>query len=176
MNNDEIKAFCNERGLEHYFTDSGINKVAAINRDIEKTSFAWDVIIQLSDDTECSPGWDEWIDRDLANLDGALWYFDGRQRRINTLSIIGRRCFYEVLNGVIYDPRFESVYCDNYQTDLLQKRGRLKYIHSPQVFRHAWKEENNDELMRHTENEAIYLKDKTTYLSLGGYPMAYPNN
>ena len=94
------------------------------------------------------------------DLDGSLWYSDGRQDNICTLSIMGK-AVYSIL-GHLYHPDFLSVYCDNFYHDLMVRSNRMWKSKQP-VFHHEWGHENKDDLMRRNENRELYAKDKATY-------------
>jgi hypothetical protein len=106
------------------------NKIEACNRDIEKAN-DWDIIILISDDMECKAGgWDDRIRGDMKanypDTDGCLWYHDGAQSFISTLSIIGRK-YYDRYN-YIYHPSYKSFFCDNEYTEVAASQGKIKSI------------------------------------------------
>lgn len=158
MNNDATKTFCRERGIEHYYGDSK-TKVEAINADIDKTDFEWDVLALVSDDfAALGKHWDRHIAEDLGGRsDRAIWYPDGNQMRVCTLVIMGREIYRSW--GFVYHPGYKSVYCDNYYQLLLQREARLKFV-KKYIFQHQWKV---DELVRRNEVPAIYEADKALF-------------
>jgi hypothetical protein len=99
----------------------------------------------------------------FSKCNGALWYPDGFQSRICTLSIMGRPVYEEL--GHLYHPDFESVYCDNWYHEVMVRSNRLQKINR-QVFRHQWRKENNDALMRRNEGQAVYRRDKQVFVRL----------
>jgi hypothetical protein len=167
MKTDDIRQFCESRGIEYHYVPAK-NKTENYIAKIGDTSFVWDAVLLISDDMKClRKNWDAVIEHDFANCyDFAIWYPDGIQPRVNTLAVCGRGAYDKYLNGVLYDPRFESVYQDSYYQLLLQREGALKQIKLPDddlLFRHEWKIENNDELMQQTEARDVYERDRETF-------------
>jgi hypothetical protein len=106
------------------------NKIEACNRDIEKAD-DWDILILISDDMECKvQGWDERIREDMKvnflDTDGCLWYHDGAQSFISTLSVIGRKYFDRF--NYIYHPSYKSFFCDNEYTEVATNLKKIKNI------------------------------------------------
>ncbi len=99
----------------------------------------WDVLVLLSDDMVPQvKSWDAIICADLVHsfydLDGALWYDDGFVgEKLDTLPIMGRP-YYDRF-GYVYEPGYQSVWCDNEFTDVGKLLGRLPYS-SMCLFRH----------------------------------------
>ncbi len=148
---------------------SSENKIHAINRDMEWAG-EWDILICMSDDMVfIEPGFDLNIIMDMLKffpgLDGVLHYHDGSStgEQLMTMSIMGRK-YYE-RDGHIYDPRFKSLFCDNYAMDVARKRGCLKYIPEPRLFKHNNPMHNGnigaDKLFR--RNQLCYYEDRATY-------------
>lgn len=111
-----------------YFRTSN-TKVEAINRDIADVTVPWEILVVVSDDMWPQvQGWDTLIRGEIAATDGdcLVWHPDQKQKDIVTLPIM-TRAYYD-RDGHVYDPRFTSVFCDNLQTDLARKRGRLVFI------------------------------------------------
>ena len=103
------------------------NKIHAINRDIETYSklYEWDIIANLSDDQlAVKQGWDTIIRETMPNhLDASLFFQDGRQDRLNTMEILGRK-YYERFNYIYY-PEYKSFFCDNEAHEVAEKLGKL---------------------------------------------------
>lgn len=100
---------------------SGISKskIDACNRDLPEYGGHWDVVLLVSDDMWCvRQGWDVMIrERMLLHFpdtDGALWFFDGAQRQINTLECVGRKLYAQ--KGYLYHESYFSFFCDNETT------------------------------------------------------------
>lgn len=74
-------------------------KIQACNADLNEYEGDWDVVLLISDDMWCvRMGWDNVIRHHMMvrfpDTDGSLWFYDGAQRRINTLTCYGRK-YYE---------------------------------------------------------------------------------
>lgn len=61
------------------------------------------------------------------DMDGALWFFDGAQRKINTLECVGRKRW-ESNGRVLYYPGYKSFFCDNESTALGLRDRKLVFI------------------------------------------------
>jgi hypothetical protein len=74
-------------------------KIEACNADLPEYGGDWDVVLLISDDMWCvRKGWDSMIRDRMAqyfpDTDGSLWFYDGAQDKINTLTCYGRK-YYE---------------------------------------------------------------------------------
>ena len=110
-------------------------------------------------------GYDEIIRQDMKNnfedTDGVLWYHDGAQDRLNTLSILGKK-YYERFN-YIYHPDYISLWCDNEFTEVSIQLKRV-YKSSKVIIEHqhpAWQKSTYDEL--YVRNESYYSIDQINY-------------
>lgn len=142
------------------------NKIHACNRDIKKP-YKWDILLLISDDMFCeTDGWDKIIRNKMKehfpDTDGCLWFYDGYQERICTLSCMGKK-YYQLFN-YIYHPDYTSLWCDNEFTEVAQKLNKMVYIKDP-IIKHAhpcWgKKMQMDELYRH--NESFFQRDFNVY-------------
>lgn len=102
------------------------SKVAAYNA--VPTYIEWDILIAASDDMWCvQRGWDTIIREAMAanfpDTDGFLWFSDGRQPRICTMSIMGRMYFERT--GRVYHDEYRSFFCDNEATEVAESLGKL---------------------------------------------------
>jgi hypothetical protein len=168
MNNDTIisklKSYKDKVKIVYFFGESK-TKMQAINADIEKVN-GWDILLLASDDMiPIVQGYDEQIRKDMeenfADMDGVLWYNDGGQNNINTLSILGRE-YYKKFN-YIYHPDYISLWCDNEFTDVSIKLNKV-YRSDKVIIEHqhpAWQKTNYDEL--YMRNESYYGIDQQTY-------------
>ena len=103
------------------------NKIDAINRDIERVRFKWDILVNVSDDQVfIKKGFDKDIRDSFTDLDKFIHFPDGNQDRLATMSIIGYDYF--MRDKYIYHPSYKSVYCDNEAQDVAQMRGCYIYI------------------------------------------------
>lgn len=125
------------------------NKIDAINRDMEKYT-DWDILVLTSDDMiPIVDGYDNIIRQDMEkyhpDLDGVLHYIDG-YTQLNTLPILGKK-YYDRYN-FIYNPIYESFFCDNEFQEIATYLKRHQTI-SQILFRHehpVHTGQGNDEL------------------------------
>jgi hypothetical protein len=148
-----------------YFFGNSKTKIEAVNADMDKID-GWDILLLASDDMiPVVDGYDEIIRNDMyyyhRNMDGVLWYNDGGQNKINTLSILGNR-YYKRFN-YIYHPDYTSLWCDNEFTDVSVFLGKV-YKSDQTIIEHvhpAFNKTNFDEL--YVKNESFFNHDKAVY-------------
>lgn len=168
MNNENvIKKLRDKENLSYHFLPNR-SKIEAINAAIPPTG--WDIIVLASDDMiPQKKGWDTTIrnamTRYYPDTDGVLWFFDGYTRKLNTLSILGKK-YYDRFN-YIYHPDYKSLWCDNEFMDVANGLGKQKYIHNC-IIKHEHYVNNkkgttNDPLLK--KNEGFFNHDKNTYLT-----------
>lgn len=151
------------------FSGTSLNKIHAINRDMEK-AFEWDILVNGSDDMVCVvKGWDTILKTEMAmffpDTDGVLWHWDGdvnTQGKLNTMCIMGRK-YYERF-GYIYNPEYISLWSDNEFTKtsiLLNKCYESNLV----LFKHEHFSNNRniipDNLMKKTQS--YFKQDEKTY-------------
>lgn len=126
--------------ISYHYGDSK-NKIEAVNADLEGVQ--GDILILCSDDMIPQiKGYDDRICQDMEryfpDLDGCLNYFDGRRLdfpALMTLAIMGWK--YYLRFGYIYYPGYESLYCDNEQTQVATILGKIQNI--PEcIILHDW--------------------------------------
>jgi hypothetical protein len=148
------------------FSGPPSNKIQACNRDIEKAD-DWDILLLISDDMECKAiGWDQRM-KDEMNLyypdtDGCLWYHDGAQNFISTLSCIGRK-YYDRFN-YIYHPSYKSFFCDNEYTDIAVSLNKIKQI-PHMIIKHmhpSWVAGVNSDKL-YAKNDGYWTEDELNY-------------
>lgn len=148
-----------------YFLGNSKTKIQAVNADVNNVS-GWDILLLASDDMiPIERGYDDIIRTDMYNNfpdnDGVLWYNDGGQNNINTLSIMGKK-YYERFN-YIYHPEYISLWCDNEFTEVslqLKKVFRSDKI----IIEHqhpVYQKTNYDQL--YIRNESYYDHDRKTF-------------
>jgi hypothetical protein len=106
-------------------------KIEACNADLPTYAAPWDVVLLVSDDMLCNcDGWDvrlrELMCLHFPDTNGALWFYDGRQRSMNTIECVGRKryaCF-----GYLYHPAYRSFQCDTETTEVGLRDKALSYI------------------------------------------------
>jgi hypothetical protein len=98
------------------------NAVEAINNAAKISK--GDILIVVSDDSECPLHWDKiLLDAIGQSKDFVMKTDDGIQKRIITMPIMDR--IYYSRDGHIYDPAFSHSWCDTYLTEKAHKRGRV---------------------------------------------------
>jgi hypothetical protein len=168
MNNSSVvsrlKQYQSKVKLLYFFGDSK-TKIQAINADLEKVS-GWDILLLASDDMiPVVQGYDYIIRKDMndhfRDFDGVLWYNDGGQNNINTLSILGKK-YYDRF-GYIYHPDYISLWCDNEFTEVSKKLNKV-YQSEQVIIEHqhpVYQKTNYDSL--YVKNESYYNIDQQTY-------------
>lgn len=140
------------------------NKIAACNGGRYAD---WDILALASDDmVPVAEGYGARIiaamEEHFPYLDGAVFFSDGFQRsNLCTLPIMGRRLHQQF--GYVYDPAYQSLFCDREQTDILQAMGRLAYVPEKIIEHkhHIWGKAEKDELYK--RNDALEDQDKTVF-------------
>lgn len=91
-----------------------------------------DVLIVVSDDTDCPEGWDKIIMDDIINFEvlrkglgvgTVIKYDDGIQKEIVTMPVMDR-AFYNRF-GYIYNPVYKHAFCDTELTEVAKRTGCL---------------------------------------------------
>ena len=155
MNNDNAKQFMSSFKNLKFRYDDNSSKIEACNRGVSEENF--DIVVLVSDDMVPEVhGFDDVIiqrmTEEFPDTDGALWFFDGYNPDINTLSVLGRK-YYERFN-YIYHPSYTTQWCDQEHTDVSKSLGKLcryddvivRHLH-PEVA--ALRNDVRDALSRH---------------------------
>ena len=101
------------------FYNDNKSKIQAVNADMDKIDWKWDIVILVSDDMIPKvKGYDDRIREKMPlSTDAIVWINDGTQgNTLNTLSIMGRTMYDSF--GYIYHPSYKSLFCDTEFTDL----------------------------------------------------------
>lgn len=168
-------------------TGTSKNKIDAINRDINEYGGEWDLLIVGSDDMRPEMrGYDKFLadhmQKTFPDLDGCLWLptedstphkrgghrmIPGspayQQHWICMLPIMGRT-YYERFKYV-YHPDYVAFWCDNEQTRVAQKLGKMRFINEPDCVRHyhpAWHNEGVEDSLYGRSNP-FFLSDQQTF-------------
>lgn len=167
MNNPAMKRLFSSFGPNvHVFFGNSKSKIQAVNADMDR-GWDYDILLLASDDmVPVQKDYDRTIVQDMQrhfpDLDGVLHYNDGiRGPQLNTLCIMGKP-YYDRF-GYIYNPAYESVYCDNEFTEVSQTLGKSVYIDNI-IIRHKWMEGGKDALYSRNEDPALYHRDYHVYL------------
>lgn len=151
------------------------SKVEAINRTFDKSGGTiggnwcfndWEIVLVASDDmTPIVQGYDNIIREEMfkhfPDTDGVLWFYDGFRRDLNTLTILGRK-YYDRFN-YIYNPAYQSYYCDNELTDIATILGKQVFVDQCIIRHdfHAHVHEPGDAL--HHKNMRVFGLDGLIY-------------
>jgi len=141
-------------------------KVEAINADMEMAE-PWDIVLLASDDMIPQvQGYDNAIQLSMQenypDTGGGLWWYDGRQKDINTIQCLGRKEYGRL--GYLYHPDYKSLWCDNEATDVGRRDNTLRFIDRCIIRNESpdWGgNQKRDPLYR--RNNSFYHIDQKTY-------------
>lgn len=158
-----VRVACATRKMSIHFS-SNKSKVEAINRHIDGREF--DIVLLASDDMIPQVrGYDDVIrqqmDLHFPDLDGVLWFHDGRRRDLNTIALMGRKYFDRF--GYIYHPDYKSLWADNELQDVAAILGKQVFVDQV-ILKHehfSYGAAQLDETYRKSESD--YLDDERTY-------------
>lgn len=102
------------------------NKIHAINRDIDKIKYDWDVLVNMSDDMVLVKDWDKII-HDHIEPCMLMHFNDGNHNEYLCTMSVMHRDYYNI-DGYIYNPAYKSLYCDQEATEVAHIRGLRKYV------------------------------------------------
>lgn len=131
MNNSAVRSKI--QAYPHAFVVWGrsYSKIHAFNRDIIEVA-GWDILVAVSDDMEfIIYGFDnlirEGFQANAPDLDALLHYPDQDAKHIiPVLYVSGRKYFNRDL--YIYNPVYESLFCDNESKEVAELRGKYFYM------------------------------------------------
>jgi hypothetical protein len=155
-----------------FYSDNS-SKIEAVNADIDKVDWKWDIVILVSDDMIPKvKGYDDIIRSNMTpDLDRIVWVNDGVQGYfLNTLSIMGRKMYDSI--GYIYHPSYKSLFCDNEFTDLCKGSlaSKCSYIETVLIrhehFRAGFPEKNDALYQR---NQRYWSADFKNYIARKTY-------
>lgn len=151
-------------------------KIEACNADLPEYAGDWQVVLLVSDDMWCRrQGWDEMIRQRMQHYfpetDGALWFFDGSQRNINTLECVGRKRWIHF--GYLYHKAYSSFFCDDEQTAVGLRDKKLVFL-SESICTHEqphWGGGMKRDVI-YDRNNHFWRQDQETYhqRKAGGFP------
>lgn len=169
MNNPEVISRIAQYRNTHVSIGRSVSKIDAINR---LPQIKAEVVCNFSDDMIfIQKGFDEIIRQAFRdyypNLDGVIHFNDGKQYlNCMTMSIIGRN--YLTLDQYIYQPEYESLWCDLEAQEVARIRGKYQYMgDSLVIFNHLhpsfglgdW-----DDQYRKTEAHGVRSSDEQVYI------------
>jgi len=128
---DYLKLFDNFGYTEKGCTYDNKSAIEAINK-AAKVAIG-DILVVISDDTDCPMGWDTLLLKELeGKTDFCAKVDDGIQPTLVTMPIMDR-VYYERY-GYIYHPDYKHMFCDQELTAVALMTG--KYIKLPLTFNH----------------------------------------
>jgi len=97
------------------------------------------------------------------DFNGAIKFWDGlrpKEDPLMTLTVMGFPLYKQF--GYIYNPAYQSVYCDDEQTQVCARLGKLARSDTC-IARHVWTQEPFDALHARNENREMYDVDSKTF-------------
>jgi hypothetical protein len=155
------------------FYSDNTSKIQAVNADMDKVDWNWDIVILVSDDMIPKvKGYDDRIREKMpTSTDGIVWINDGTQEHVlNTLSILGRTMYNSF--GYIYHPSYKSFFCDTEFSDLCKGilTSKCSYIDEV-LIKHEHPgtgfPQKHDSLYQ--RNQQYWIEDMKTYISRKNY-------
>lgn len=166
MNNDEVRQrFLLYDNLKVVYGESE-SKIHAVNRDLDGEDF--DIIIASSDDMFPEvDGYDDIIRSKMLehypDTDGTLWFFDGYNPDVPTLSIMGKR-YYDRF-GYIYHASYISLWADAEHRELGYKLGKIQKIDDV-IIRHKHPDYGlSPRDVVHSQNDQNDHKDRSNFFA-----------
>lgn len=161
MDDPCLNAYINLHG-SHVIVNHNKSAVEAINNAAKISN--GDILIVVSDDTECPEDWNILIEEEMRDkVDWILKTQDGIQDYIITMPVMDRA--YYNRTGYIYHPDFHHLFCDTYMTCVADITGRK--LTSNLMFKHNHYSINGtqpDEL--HKRNDATWKQGQDTFIKL----------
>jgi len=169
MNNPSMHQWISSRArcanIECFYGQSK-SKIEACNANLEGVD--GDVLMLASDDmVPVQMGYDEIIfkcfEHAFPDFNGAIKFWDGlrpKEDPLMTLTVMGFPLYKQF--GYIYNPEYKSLYCDNEQTEVCHRLGKLA-IAPYCIIRHEWTNEPFDTLHARNENKDMYDVDSKTF-------------
>ena len=169
MNNDTMREWFETRKRNadiKYCYGHSKSKIQACNADMEGED--GDVLLLASDDMNPQQmSYDEVIfkcfEQTFPDFSGAIKFWDGlrpKEDPLMTLTVMGFPLYKQF--GYIYNPEYKSLYCDNEQTAVCHRLGKLA-IAPYCIIRHEWTNEPFDTLHARNENKDMYDVDSKTF-------------
>lgn len=165
MNNEKIKTKLNQYKNLSYFFDDNKSKVQAINNNLNDIIF--DILLLASDDMVPQYyGYDELIRKCMhthfPDTDGVLWFDDGFQHmNLNTLPIMGKTYFDRF--NYIYNPSYQSLFCDTEFTIISKKLKKVKYFDKVIIKHDHYSISNYDADELYIKNDSLQHRDNVVF-------------
>lgn len=142
MFNDEVRDKVNSYPNAVIIYGTSKSKIHACNRDLDilpEEFKDYSILANFSDDMRWSIfGWDDMIRVDFNNQSPDFSHYfayhdPDTKGALSTLFIAGRR--WVEMFGFIYDPQFQSLFCDNLVEDVAKHLGKYIYTGN-EIYRH----------------------------------------
>jgi hypothetical protein len=165
MNSENIKEYLNNQLNVKYYYGQSSNKIEAINRDMNMAN-DYDILILAADDLfPIVDGYDDIIVQDMIKYypdnDGTLHYMNPNWEERLDIGCIMTKKYYSRFN-FIYNPLYQTIYCDNEYMEIAKILNKHKYI-PKQIFAHHYITNDNTAIrnnMFNAEDEALYNQRK----------------
>lgn len=171
MNCDDIRLFLNNISNVQYFYRDSLNKIDAINANMENRVF--DILILAADDLyPCVANYDEIIVNDMKKYhpdnDGILHYMNPNWEERLDIGCIMTYKYYKRFN-FIYHPSYKSIFCDNEYMETAKILGKHIYI-PDQIFNHHYvvsdpTANKNWQFNQEDESNYNYIKQNNFFLN-----------
>lgn len=174
IDNDDpkLKEYCSpKKNYPEVTMKFGIskNKVHAINRAAENLP-PCDIVCCHSDDMVFTKLWFDVLIREAMKIhfpdtDGFLHFPDQKNaEKLCTYNIVGRKYFDRT--GYIYNPAYESLFCDKEETEKAKLLKKYAYI-AHQIIEHRHPRCGigfKDALLKRTDSPEVYTRDRMTFV------------
>lgn len=155
----ESRTFTSERVIFH--TGRRVDKIEAINRNIDLYANDFDFLLVASDDITTVDGYDDMIIQAFSETKkDVLHYGDGFRTDLITIPVM--RMSYYCKFKYVFHPSYKSLWCDNEFQDVaagnIQRRSEKIFSHNHPVNVGS----RGDALFRH--NEKYFQTDKKNYI------------
>jgi hypothetical protein len=160
-------------GWVKIFYGDNKSKIEAVNADMEKIEWSWDILVLVSDDMIPKyRGYDDVIRSNMPpSTDGIVWIHDGLQGyNLNTLTIMGRTMYNSF--GYIYHPSYKSLWCDTEFTDLCKGplASKCVFVNQPLIrHEHPGAGYSNKQDALYQKNNKFWSSDLSNYVSRKNY-------
>ncbi|HEY3385380.1 MAG TPA: hypothetical protein VGK46_02655 [Saprospiraceae bacterium] len=126
--------------------------VDAINKGAKEC--VGDILVIVSDDSDCPDRWDARIANAMSGKSGVLKTFDGVQKWIVTMPVMTRD-YYES-KGYIYHPDYTHMFCDTHLTHVADLEKKL-------IFRNDLVFPHNHYSTGKSKKDAVNIKNDSTW-------------
>ncbi len=134
-----------------------------------------DIIVLASDDFTCEKGWDEHLESEFKDFDGALIVNSTYAPKTNILEIpVVSGSFLDRLNGILYSPIYHHFFSDQELFDIVMEIGNVKNLRgtSAPKFKHLhWSFQGRKRDEFDIRNNGWEKEDRATYELRKNWPL-----